>query len=274
MDIEMRREMEEQKAHQNHQEKRAANVAKFRVHLMDVERGSGLPAKRAADEASDSVAQQHLELAHATARARNANTLQLRAEKAAAQEEVRRQHAASKAELDAARRQMHESSRAKSEEQKKRHAASNAEMAAQRQQLETQRRLLEKKRPPSRQQREESTDTVAYPDHRAASADTTAHPSTARSRSRAKSSARLPVNDGTTDYEPVKVRFETQPTYPLALKSKGASSKSAIKLHHITNAIAAVPVHGEVQPLNPIKPTKNTIAAKARGRPRTRIEVA
>ena len=139
--IEMRRADEERKLWEARQEKRERVRTAFRQHLMEI---SHHAMKRAAEEASNSVAEQALELAHAAAKARRASEMQSKSDRLSMQEEMKRQAALQAAQLDAAKRELSAHHRARAESHQKRVAVEKAELDGQRQQMEAQKQALEK----------------------------------------------------------------------------------------------------------------------------------
>jgi len=208
LSVEMRQAAEAQKLYESKQEKRAKNKAAFRQYLEEVNMH---PMKRAADEASNTVAEQALELAHAAAKARRNKELQAKQDKLSMQEELKRQTALQRAELEAAKRELSANHRARVASHHKRVAAEKAELEGQRQQIEAQRKTLEVKKKavgrPKRQAaptRTQSAETVYYPPGRSESVDTVNY-GASRSRSRAKSAApALPIKGEEQSVEPVK----------------------------------------------------------------------
>ena len=184
LSIEMRRQAEEQRLWEEGQDKKARNKTAFKQYLMEIDKQQR-PVKRAADEASNSVAQQALELAHAAARARRGNELQARQDKISMLEELKRQAAMQRAELETATRELSSHHKAREASHQKRVAVERASLEHRRQQVEAERKAIEikkMKKPAPRAKRQ-----AAPP--RAVSTETIYEPpaNNSRSRSRAKS---------------------------------------------------------------------------------------
>jgi hypothetical protein len=203
LSIEMRRQAEEQRLWEEGQDKKARNKTAVKQHLMEIDKQQSLPVKRAADEASNSVAQQALELAHAAARARRGNELQARQDKLSMVEELKRQAAIQQAEIETAKRELSSHHKAREASHQKRVAVDRASLEHQRQQVEAERKAIEikkMKKPAPRPKRQ------AAP-QRAVSTETIYEPpaNNSRSRSRAKSAGPiLPISENEQSLEPVK----------------------------------------------------------------------
>jgi hypothetical protein len=203
LSIEMRQAAEEQNLHKIRQERRATNLATIRQRLMELDNH---PMKRPADEASNSVAQQALELAHSAAKARRVREMQDKQNKLSMQEQARKEAAEQKAALDAAKQQLATHHRDRDASHHKRVAADRAALAAERKQIEAQRKSLERKKATPKRQaaptRTQSMETVDYRPNRSESVETVNY----RSRSRAKSAnpVQLPIRGEETSVEPVK----------------------------------------------------------------------
>ena len=156
LSVEMRKADEERKLWENNQEKRAKNATVARQSLMDLDKAPH-PMKRAADEASNSVAQQALELAQASAKARRARDMQAKQEQIAMHEQLTRQTQMQKAELEAAKQQLDNHHKDRAASHQKRVAAEKADLEAQRQQIDAQRKSLERKKAPRSRSKDKST---------------------------------------------------------------------------------------------------------------------
>ena len=224
LSIEMRRADEERKLWETKQEKRARAVAAFRQHLMDV---SHHAMKRAAEESSNSVAEQALEIAHAAAKARRHSEMQSKTDRLVVQEELKRQAALQAAQFEAAKRELSANHRAKADAHDKRVAAETAELEGQRQQIVAKQKALEKAESemvskPTKQPKQPKPKPVPRPKRqaaparsasvdprnpvRSASVETVNYTPVSRSRSRAKSTgAILPIQEAVaTSVPPVK----------------------------------------------------------------------
>ena len=236
LSVEMRKADEAHAQYESKEEKRAKNRAAFKEYLMQIDKH---PMKRAADEASNAVHHQALELAHASAKARRANEMQAKQNQLSMQEELKRQAAVQRAQVETAKQEVSEHHKAREASHQKRVASDRAELDAQRKNIEAQRKTLEikKKKPAGRPKRQaeptrtQSAETVYYPPNRSASVDTVDY----RSRSRAKSAAPpiLPVKGEVNEnaIEPVKrprgrPRKE-KPAEPIEKKPRGRPRSKA-----------------------------------------------
>ena len=202
-------EMAQRQDWQSKEDKRAAAKAALRQHLMETD-NAPTQVKRSADDASNSVAQQVLELNHAAARARRQSELQAR-------DDEKRMKQAAKAKADADRRELSEAKRVHASSIKEQTAAlkrdksiAKAEIEAQKKQLETHRaeiqmqmqndkaiqeamqqdKKIKKPSPsPDRYRYVTSKAKAQPPKHRSFSEETAPYPvkGSSRSRSRAKS---------------------------------------------------------------------------------------